>query len=105
MKVPAVKTGVDQLKTKAKRRILNDWKSLSNWDKTFVISQGVLLGTSLGLGIKSSPETQQFLLEKIDGKKLTIPATPLSIRLNVVGENKGAVLYLDIGSLLKKRKR
>jgi len=115
MDIPAVKSGLDQLKKETKdrfsreqRRFSEGWQKSSTGGKigqaavltySAAVSAGVLGGALAG--VLSDPAARQFTLEKLQGKTLPVPYVPgLNFQANLAGPDKNVTLILDMGAFL-----
>lgn len=115
MDIPAVKSGLGQLKKETKerfsreqRRFSEDWQKSSTGGKigqaavlTYSAAVGAgVLGGALA-GVLSDPAARQFTLDKLQGKTLPVPYVPgLNFQANLAGPDKNVTLILDMGAFL-----
>jgi hypothetical protein len=98
--VPAVASAVNRLRTTAVDHVERAWEHLETGERVVTASAAVALAGAAIAGVASSPEARQFVLGQIQGRDISIPGTPLSVRFNVTGPEQMLFIGLDLGSLL-----
>lgn len=103
LKIPAVQSGVERLRTQAQSELRTNWESLSGGERVLVITQGVVMSAGIIAGVASDPEATRFVLDRVQGQNIPIPGLPMTFQFNMTGPDQRLLIGLDVGALLPAR--